>query len=68
MKSCLPTIGGIAVFAFFGSPARPNRLSFDLVPAPGTRTLRGRLKGNFSPIASLRGGRSIFPHLAGKVI
>ena len=27
-----------------------------------------RIKGNFSSIASLRGGRSIFPHLAGKVI
>ena len=68
MKSCLPTIGGIAVFAFFGIQPALARLPFDLVPAPVTRTLRGRLKGNFSSIASLRGGRSIFPHLAGKVI
>ena len=45
--------------------AQPVIEGYLLVPAT---PLRGRLKGNFSSIASLRGGRSIFPRLAGKVI
>ena len=70
IRYSMARVGGLAFgpAALSGRPQGARASHHNTTKMARSAHQRARLKGNFSSIASLRGGRSIFPHLAGKVI